>query len=362
MTANMSTSTEEFKTDPARYTPEDLLLWQANNALEITPKFQRRPVWRTPARSYFIDTLLRGMTVPPLYLRMTQNQTKTKAIRQVVDGQQRVRSVLDFIGGGYRLSKNLKAPWAGHRFADLSEEQQQQIRTFSFSTETFKGISDAQILQVFCRLNMNGIALNQQELRNGKYFGSFKQTSYDLALMYYEFWTKTKMFSDQGIARMLEVELTSELLIAGHVGMQDKKKTINKYYEEWETAYPDEDKDKKRFIETMSAISETFNLEGLAASQFRRPPLFYSLYCAVFHHVFGLPDFQRATPRKKLTTDERDGLKEAVALLSEKILESKDPTATIPAKYKGFVAACARQTDNILPRKTRLNTILDQAF
>jgi uncharacterized protein with ParB-like and HNH nuclease domain len=188
----MTTSVEEFKTDPARYTPEDFLLWQANDALEITPKFQRRSVWRTPARSYFIDTILRGMTVPPLYLRMTQNKTKTRAIRQVVDGQQRVRSVLDFIGGEYRLSKNLKSPWAGMRFTDLSESQQQQIRSFSFSTETFKGISDAQILQVFCRLNMNGIALNAQELRNGKFFGLFKHASYDLALTYLEFWTKTK--------------------------------------------------------------------------------------------------------------------------------------------------------------------------
>ena len=343
----MTTSTDEFKTEPARYTSEDLILWQTNGILEITPKFQRRPVWRTPARSYFIDTMLRGMTVPPLYLRMTQNKAKTKTIREVVDGQQRVRSVLDFIAGQYRLSKNLKAPWAGQRFASLTEAQQTQIKTFSFSTETFKGISDAQILQVFCRLNMNGIALNQQELRNGKFVGLFKQSSYELALAYLEFWTKTRMFSNQGIARMLEVELTSELLIAGHAGMQDKKKTINKYYDDWEVAYLDEDKDKKRFTETMNTISETFTHEELAASQFRRPPLFYSLYCAVFHQVFGMPDFQRATPHKKLTTDDRDGLKEAIALLSEKISDSKDPTATIPVKYKAFVVACERQTDNI---------------
>src|SRR6266852_5754098 len=66
---------DEYKTEKAVYTPEDFLLWQENNLFEITPKFQRRPVWRTPARSYFIDTLLRGMTVPPLYFRMTQNKS-----------------------------------------------------------------------------------------------------------------------------------------------------------------------------------------------------------------------------------------------------------------------------------------------
>src|SRR5712691_7928244 len=99
---------------------------------EITPKFQRRPVWRTPARSYFIDTMLRGMTVPPLYFRLTQNKSNTKTVREVVDGQQRVRSVMEFMADGYRLSTNLKAPWKGKKFSQLSEEQQTQIRQFSF--------------------------------------------------------------------------------------------------------------------------------------------------------------------------------------------------------------------------------------
>src|SRR5437870_3932092 len=105
----------DFKTEKAVYTAEDFLLWQQNSMLEITPKFQRRPVWRTPARSYFIDTLLRDMTVPALYFRMIQNPKTTKIIREVVDGQQRVRSVLEFIGDRYRLSNTLNAPWKGKR-------------------------------------------------------------------------------------------------------------------------------------------------------------------------------------------------------------------------------------------------------
>jgi hypothetical protein len=354
---------DEYKTEKAVYTPNDFVLWQENEILEITPKFQRRPVWRTPARSFFIDTLLRGMTVPPLYFRLTQNQTKTKTIRQVVDGQQRVRSVLEFIKGEYRLSKTLKhADWAGKKFSQLSEDQQQQIMSFSFTTEIFKGISDKQILEVFCRLNMNGIGLNKQELRNGRFFGLFKQISYDLAHTYLEFWRHHRVFSEQSLARMLEVELTSELLIAGHEGMQDKKTTIDSFYEKWESLYPEQDRDQKRFMETMNTISETFDSEGLTGSEFRRAPLFYSLYCVVFHRLFGLPGIQRATSKKRLTSDERDGLKEAVNLLSDKITDAKDPTVEIAPKYQTFIAACQRQTDNIQPRKTRFTGLFDEAF
>jgi hypothetical protein len=353
---------DEYKTEKAVYTPNDFVLWQENDMFEITPKFQRRPVWRTPARSYFIDTLLRGMTVPPLYFRLTQNKSKTKTIREVVDGQQRVRSVLDFITDEFRLSKTLKAQWAGKRFTQLSEDQQRQILEFSFSTEIFKGISDKQILEVFCRLNMNGIALNKQELRNGTYFGLFKTSSFDLALTYLEFWRKHKIFSEQSIARMLEVELTSELLIAGREGMQDKKKTIDSFYEKWESSYPDQERDEKRFKETLNTISETFTNDELVNSDFRRAPLFYTLYCVVFHNMFGLPGIQRATPRKRLTADQRDGLREAVSFLSDKIAQSKDPTAQVPLKYSTFVTACQRQTDNIQPRKIRFNSLFDEAF
>ncbi len=356
-----TTAANPFKTDKAVFTPSDFILWQQNEMLELTPKFQRRPVWRTPARSYFIDTILRGMTVPPLYVRMAQNKTTTKVVREVVDGQQRVRSVLDFVTGEYRLAKTLKAPWGGKKYSQLSEDEQRRITSFGFSVEIFQGISDQQVLEVFCRLNMNGVPLNKQELRNGKYFGYFKQSSYDLALEYLEFWRHHKVFSEQNIARMLEAELTSELLIAGNSGMQDKKDSVNQFYERFEESYPDQARDEKRFSETLAAISETFNGD-LSESAFRRPPLFYTLYCVVYHHIFGLPGIQRTTPKKKLTATQRESLRESVMKLSEMIAQAKDPGAEIPPKYTGFVAACQRQTDNINPRKVRFNGLFGEAF
>lgn len=352
-----------YDTDRASYTPNDFLLWQTNGILVITPKFQRRPVWKTPARSLFIDTMLRGMTVPPLYMRLTQSEDKKKKLREVVDGQQRIRSIIEFIGdNGYRLSKTLSAPWAGKRFADLGDEQQQQIMNFGFATETYKGISDQEVLEVFSRLNMNGIPLNKQELRNGKFFGLFKQTSYSLALAYLDFWRKHNIFTEQNIARMLEAELTSELLIAGNAGMQDKKTTIDEFYDKWEEKYQDQDRDKKRFTETMGVISETFENDALSETAFRRAPLFYSLYCVVYHYIFGLPDMQRTTPRRKLSVDERNSLKSAVIKLSELIGQAKEPEADTPRKYVPFIAACQRQTDNLMPRKVRFNTLFDEAF
>lgn len=354
---------DDFKTERSTFSPIDFQIWQERGILDITPKFQRRPVWRPKARSYFIDTMLREMTVPPLYLRKVQNESKTKELRQVVDGQQRIRSVLDFMSSdGFRLSKTLKAPWAGKKFGELPPEQQKQLEGFSFPCEIFKGISDAQILEVFCRLNMNGIPLNKQELRNGKYFGAFKQTSYALAHSHLEFWRKHKIFTELNIARMLEVELTSELLIAGNTGMQDKKNTIDSFYEKWEDSYPECDRDERRFKDTLTTIAESFTNGDLASTDFKRAPLFYTLYCVVYHRTFGLPGIQRSSPKKKLTSDDRDSLREAVIHLSDVLAEAHEPEGEVPKKYTAFITSTERQTDNIDPRKIRFNSLYDAAF
>lgn len=352
----------EFKTEKAVYTPDDFQLWQRDKALVISPKFQRRKVWPTASKSFFIDTLLRGMTVPSIYLRVTKGDDGAKAVREVVDGQQRISSVLSFIEGALRLSKSLEAPWAGKTFAQLSQSQQDQIKSFTFSCEVFRGISDSQVLEVFCRLNMNGVPLNAQELRNGRFFGPFKQVSYQLAREHLALWRVWGVFTELNIARMLEVELTSELLISMNAGMQDKKKIINNFYREWEDVYPTQETDIKWFNDTIGELKTTFLNDGLEQSEFRRPPMFYTLFCVVFHRLFGLPGVQRLSPRKKFTMADRDGLRDAVARLSDVICSSKDAAKSTPRKYSQFILSSSRQTDNLNPRKARFNTLYGEAF
>lgn len=83
------------KPSRAEYSPLDFAQWKAGNSLSLTPKFQRRGVWKPAARSFFVDSLLRGMPVPPIYLRQMQSPERDRVIREVVDGQQRIAAVLD---------------------------------------------------------------------------------------------------------------------------------------------------------------------------------------------------------------------------------------------------------------------------
>src|SRR5699024_10416368 len=88
------------------YVALDLLTWKEQGVLVLSPKFQRRNVWKTGARSFFMDTILRGYPVPPLHLRLERNP-KRGMVRDVIDGQQRLRALFDFIEGKYKLSSQL---------------------------------------------------------------------------------------------------------------------------------------------------------------------------------------------------------------------------------------------------------------
>jgi hypothetical protein len=47
----------------------DFLSWQKANALELSPSFQRRSVWTKAQKSYFVDTVYRGLPVPIIFIR-----------------------------------------------------------------------------------------------------------------------------------------------------------------------------------------------------------------------------------------------------------------------------------------------------
>jgi len=292
-------------------------------------------------------------------LRETQSDDYSRMVREVIDGQQRLRSVLDFIDGRFAISRSISAPWAGMRFETLPRLAQERIRHYHFSCEVFDDISDASVLDIFARMNSYSTPLNKQELRNGRFFGPFKQLSYQLSRDYLEFWRQERLFTEQAIARMLEVELVSELLILGMSGPQDKKASIDRYYSEYDDDFIYMTTARKRFQATLEEISDSVG-DILPESEFRRIPLFYSLYGAVYHRLFGVQGLDLPTSKSRLKRSDKDTLVWAVEKLSS-LVEAGREEEDVPKRYQAFVTACLRQTDNIQPRIRRLNTIYSEA-
>jgi uncharacterized protein with ParB-like and HNH nuclease domain len=350
------------KPNRSSYSAMELLDWANSKSLLLTPKFQRRGVWQPAARSFFIDTMLRGMPVPPVYVRLTQSEKKDKVIREVIDGQQRISAVTAYMRDEYSLSNSLTGTWRGKKFSQLTPIEQNEIRNYSFNAESFQGIADAEVLEIFSRLNTYSVPLNSQELRNGKYFGHFKQVVYSLSYEHLEFWRSNKLFTERGIARMEEAELVSELLAASLEGLQNGKKSLDNFYGKYDEVLLVKDELIKKFRSTISDISES--LGNLTDTEFHRLPLFYTLYCAIYHYRYGLPscELERGSkPDAQLSAKTRQRLSQAVLSLSDALVSAKDG-GVVEESIEPFIAATTRHTDDLKPRLARIEILYKRAF
>src|SRR6202142_2163126 len=80
------------------YKVSDFITWAKAGTLILSPSFQRRSVWPVGAKSFLLDTIVRGLPIPIVFLREQKTDLDTlEPKREVVDGQQRIRTVLAFL-------------------------------------------------------------------------------------------------------------------------------------------------------------------------------------------------------------------------------------------------------------------------
>lgn len=153
--------------------------WQSDpRTLELQPPFQRNMVWNDDQRSYLVDSILRGLPVPELYLQKTTSPDGAQQI-VVVDGQQRISACIDYVLGKFALSTTkteLDPRWAGKFFEDLEPVLRGRFRNFGFVGRQLPASLDGVALrEVFQRLNRTVEALEPQELRHAAYTSKFIQ-------------------------------------------------------------------------------------------------------------------------------------------------------------------------------------------
>jgi Protein of unknown function DUF262 len=292
------------------YTVGQFLDWQRSKTLDLSPIFQRRPVWKSSAKSLLIDSVFRGYPVPVILLRQVQDLDTLRQRLEVVDGQQRLRTLLSFVDpnslhdysattDAFVVSRIHNREIADTPFAKLPADSKSGILNYELSTHVFSATTgDDLIFRIFARLNSTGLSLNHQEIRNAQFHGHFKTLVYDLSLDSFDYWKEWKIFSYDQISRMDEAEAVSEYLIAMINGIQGKnQRRITKFYQDHENELEHADVLRQRFDSTMTAIDKHTNTV-LPFSAFRRPILFYSLYAAIYDHLFGLKsDLKRLSPR-----------------------------------------------------------------
>jgi hypothetical protein len=161
--------------------------------LNLRPEYQRRLRWSTPQKARLIESLLLNIPIPPVFLYESD-----AARYEVMDGQQRLNAVREFIGGGFALTDlQVLKPLNGLRYLRCPPRIKRALDRASLSAIVLllesepaggrhSNLSLTDIRRfIFDRLNTGGTKLNHQEIRNAIYSRSFNLSIINLSMFKY---------------------------------------------------------------------------------------------------------------------------------------------------------------------------------
>lgn len=343
--------------DTRAYSINDFLEWSNNGQLELNPKFQRRSVWTDTARSYLMDTIIRGKPIPKVFIRQKLNVQTRQSIREVVDGQQRLRTILSYLRDGFVISKKHHPKFGGLYFSQLDqvdENIQASILNYEVSTDLLVNMPDDEILDIFGRLNSYSVTLNIQEKINANHFGPFKTLADRVAHTFNNFWTDSKILRDNDILRMADVNLCADLLIAMIGGIKSKKQ-IKPFYDTYEREFNhDPALLEDKFSSTIETIQGIFN-NDIKGTEFKRIHVFYSLFTCIYHLKYGLPGIDKPT----MNILESDYARIESRLENINSIFVKEEGQQLNAKETQFLEDSRRATTDKPVRERRTKYLLD---
>ena len=271
----------------------DILQWYENDELELSPKYQRNSVLNEKAKSYLMDTILRGLPIPPIFMRQSIDVATKKTFREIIDGQQRLRAITEYIDNKYPISKTHNEKYGGMYYKDLNEEIQEQILDYDIFVEIISEKDDAVIYDMFARLNTNNCVLNRQEIRNSKFWGEFKVAAYNTAAEYRELLYENRIFSDKQFSRMDDVELISILMNLFIEGITtDTPTSIDKLYAKYDKNFDEFDEIKCKFDSVMKQVVAIYDYLNGNIRCFSSKVYFYTLFATILHQMYGIDNIK----------------------------------------------------------------------
>jgi len=295
--------------------------------IQLRPPYQRKPVWAARQKCYLIESILLELPIPEIFIHETTT-SEGETVHAVVDGQQRIRTVLQFLGlqtmapdgkpepeeeefTGFKLDKFDKhsetSSWLDKRFADLTKDERIKFFGYNFHIRYLYTSDEAELRTMFTRLNRYLTALNAQELRHATYTGPFPKLAEELADN--EYWLKAGLLSRALIRRLGDVDFVSQLLIGVIHGPEGgSAAVVDEYYRQYEDydleeGIPNQRRSRKLFDQTLKFIKGLFPNLPEADLRWGNRADFYSLFVALSDVIR-----EHDTPKEKHIPELRSAL------------------------------------------------------
>lgn len=134
------------------------------------PDYQREYVWKTDRASRFIESVLLGVPLTPFLV----SEDKEGRL-EIIDGSQRIRTLIAFKDNNLRLRKLKKIKSIDTaKFKDLPRKLQGVIKNRDFKVIVVSDKADINVRKdVFDRINTSSESLKDSEIRKGVFSGNF---------------------------------------------------------------------------------------------------------------------------------------------------------------------------------------------
>lgn len=305
--------------------------------LTLAPEFQRDSVWPKAAKAYLMDTILNDLPIPHLFFQRVQSTQTGKPQYAVIDGQQRLRAIFEFLDDRYRLTETNDPALHGKLHSQISPTYQEVISNYALDVQELSGYGDEDIRDIFARMNKYVVKLSAQEMRHARE-GQGKFARFAERVGRLKFWLDRRVISAQQHKRMRNVEFVAELAILLIEGAQDKKASVDLYYGRYKDDFPKAAEIESLIKGYLSWVEKA--IPQLSQSRFRSPTDFYSLIGAL--HAVSMEG-------TKLSALDPAHARENLRAFEA---QTREPNAKDDAAR--YLAAASRQTDNIQPRNTRI--------
>lgn len=336
-------------------TVTDIVNLRENGQLNLQPSFQRDSVWSVRDRAKLIDSILRNYPLPAVFFY--RREEEGEIFYDVIDGKQRIESILMFMGSmrGGRFTLKTQLPNQDHEervdWRLLGKRKLQNLVT-GYRIPVIEVDGDlGDIIDVFVRINSTGKALTPQEKRKATHFNSpFLKEADRLARRYTDYFSKSKILNAGQISRMKHVELICELMLSVHQGdVVNKKSTLDRVMKAGTFNARDITKASAKTTATLNRVKRMF--PKLASTRFSKITDFYSLAMLVSRfETEGMVLTDRT--RNTLAWD----VLKAFANKVDDLRERQRKLETIKADqdlYRNYLQTVLQATDELSQRKVR---------
>jgi hypothetical protein len=326
-----------------------------SNTLVANQAYQRAAgLWPNAAKSYFIDTIINDFPFQSVYIHEYVTKQTKKIRKDIVDGQQRLTTIRDFLKGEFPLGTSNKL-YPGKRFAQLDEEVQDAILAYAVPVITISQSDQNEILEMFRRMNAFMVPLNPSEKRHSQFHGTFKWYVNGLADEFSPLFNEFGVLTQKQIVRMSDAELITDFTDILARGIQNRQPAaFQALYTRNDENFPAEEEYREKIYGALNFIRGNFG--GLANSFASKSYVMYSLVAALLHNKWGIPENPEhplgVEPLGEFVADTQKALDNILILASAHESQDED------GKYGEYVKACLSTTHRVAQRTARTKWLL----